>query len=93
MYVYPNPVNLSKLTEEKITFANLTQKAEITILTVNGDFVNTIKEEDGNGGLDWDLTNSNGEKIGSGIYIYRVIGKDSNGNEVDTRIGKFAIVR
>ena len=93
MYVYPNPIKLNELIEEKITFANLTQRAEITILTVSGDFVTIIEENDGNGGLDWDLKNERGEKISSGIYIYRVIGKDSNGNEVDTKIGKFAIIR
>ncbi len=93
MFVYPNPVNVNQLLEEKLTFANLTRAAEISIFSINGDFVITLEENDGNGGLDWNLLNDKNEKIGSGIYIYRVIGKDLNGNEIETKIGKFAVVR
>ncbi|MCX7833843.1 MAG: S8 family serine peptidase [Ignavibacteria bacterium] len=90
--VYPNPYT-SKLNQKYITFANLTPIATIYIFDLNGRFIAEIKETDMNGGVDWDLKDNNGNELPSGIYIYRVTGKNSKGEEVKDFIGKFAIVK
>ncbi|RPI70683.1 MAG: T9SS C-terminal target domain-containing protein, partial [Ignavibacteriales bacterium] len=90
VYVYPNP---SKGSSEKITFANLPKKAKIIIFSLTGERINEIEETDGNGGVDFNLTYSTGEMLGSGIYIYRIVMLDDSNNEVEEKIGKFAVVR
>ncbi len=91
IFVYPNPINVNE--NSKLTFANLTQFAEIYIFTIDGKFVTKLNEDDGNGGFDWNLLDDNGKKINSGIYIYKVIARDSEGNKIDEKINKFAVIR
>ena len=90
VYVYPNP---SKEGSEKVTFANLPQKAKITIWSVDGKLINEIKETDGNGGVDYDLKDFSGNNISSGIYIFRIVMLDGLNNEGEEKLGKFAVVR
>lgn len=92
MYVYPNPWS-PNLGQDYITFANLTISANIKIYDLNGKFINEVDETDGNGGVEWSLTDMAGIKVGSGIYIYRATGKNSQGLEVEEKIGKFVVVR
>jgi hypothetical protein len=90
VYVYPNPSNGNS---DKVTFANLPKRAKIVIFSLSGDRVNEIEEFDGNGGVDFNLNYQTGEKLGSGIYIYRIVMLDDSDNEVEEKIGKFAVVR
>ena len=90
VYVYPNP---TKEGAEKITFANLPQRAKITIWSIDGVFINEVEESDGNGGVDYNLTDLSGNHISSGIYIYRIVQLDDQSNEGEEKLGKFAIVR
>jgi len=90
VYVYPNP---TKTGIDKITFANLPQRAKITIWSVDGKLVNEIEETDGNGGVDFNLSDQNGNSISSGIYIYRIVQLDDQLNEGEEKLGKFAVVR
>lgn len=90
--VYPNPYT-SKSNQNYITFANLTPIATIYIFDLNSRFIAEIRETDMNGGVEWDLKDSNGNQVPSGIYIYRVTGKNSEGKEVQDFVGKFAVVR
>ncbi|MBK7629996.1 MAG: S8 family serine peptidase [Ignavibacteriales bacterium] len=90
VYVYPNP---TKESTEKVTFANLPQRAKITIWTIDGTMINEIEETDGNGGVDFNLVDFSGNKIATGVYIYRVVQLDSANNEGEEKLGKFAIVR
>ena len=92
MYVYPNPYT-SENGSEVIYFANLTEKANIIIFDINGNKINEISENDGNGGVSWNLTDLNGNKIPSGIYIYRAASVDNNNNEKEVKLGKFAVTR
>jgi hypothetical protein len=89
---YPNPYTKNN-GKGYITFANLTPVATIFIYDISGRFIREIKETDGNGGVEWDLRDSNGNDAGSGIYIFRATGKNSGGFEVEDKIGKFAIVK
>lgn len=92
VYVYPNPVRAGER-HTKITFANLPRRAKITIWDVNGFRINEIEERDGNGGVDYNLTNEFGERISTGVYIYRVVMLDDKNNEGDEKLGKFAIIK
>lgn len=92
VYVYPNPVRAGER-HTKVTFANLPQKARITIWDVNGFKVNELEETDGNGGVDFNLTNEFGERISTGVYIYRVVMIDDQNNEGDEKLGKFAVIK
>ena len=55
--------------------------------------VNEIEETDGNGGVDFNLKDFSGNKISTGIYIYRIVQLDATNNEGEEKLGKFAIVR
>jgi hypothetical protein len=90
--VYPNPWGPT-LGQDYITFANLTITANIKIFDLNGRFIAEIEEKDGNGGAEWNLLDRAGARASSGIYIYKVTGKNSQGVEVEEKIGKFVIVR
>ena len=90
VYVYPNP---TKEGTEKITFANLPQRAKISIWTMDGILINEIEETDGNGGVDYSLIDLSGNKISSGIYFYRIVQLDEMSNEGEEKLGKFAVVR
>ncbi len=90
VYVYPNP---TKESTEKITFANLPQRAKISIWTIDGILINEIEETDGNGGVDFSLKDLSGNKISSGIYFYRIVQLDEMQNEGEEKLGKFAVVR
>ncbi|MCO6473238.1 MAG: S8 family serine peptidase [Melioribacteraceae bacterium] len=92
VYVYPNPVKQSNFSNG-LTFANLTQFAEIYIYTLSGEFVTRLIENDGNGGVTWDLKDDKGNTIPSGIYIYKVIATDSSGNELSYKVEKFAVIK
>ena len=88
---YPNPYKPSL--QSFITFANLTKTAVIYIYNISGNYINKIEENDGNGGVEWNLKDIYGNDIPTGIYIFRATGKDSNGNDVEEKIGKFAVIR
>ncbi|RKY92990.1 MAG: hypothetical protein DRQ01_05565, partial [Ignavibacteriae bacterium] len=92
VYVYPNPAKVNGGTGT-ITFANLPQRAKITIWTLNGTQVNELEENDGDGGATFTLTDYSGEYLSSGIYVYRVVILDQFSNEGEEKLGKFAVFR
>lgn len=92
VFVYPQPARLGN-GNNKITFANLPSKAKIIIFNLDGKQIADLEENNGDGGVDFNLTDINGKPLSSGIYIYRIVQFDSSGNEVEERIGKFAVVR
>ncbi|MDQ3194143.1 MAG: FG-GAP-like repeat-containing protein, partial [Bacteroidota bacterium] len=92
MYVYPNPYSISS-GQDYITLANITRDALIDIFDLTGKFLINIKETNGNGGVEWDLKDRDGNKISTGIYLYRASGKNSSGQDVKEKIGKFAVVK
>jgi len=91
IFVYPSPVRLNE--NNNVTFANLTKRAKIIIFSLNGNKIKELYEENGNGGVSWDLKTDNGEIISSGVYIYRVNSIDDNNNETESKIGKFVVIK
>ncbi|MFH1859818.1 MAG: PEGA domain-containing protein, partial [bacterium] len=78
--VYPNPYYADK--HNTIFFNHLSKNFTIQIFTITGELVREIYEKE------WDVRNSTGEKVASGIYIYLI--KDSSG---DKKAGKLAVIR
>lgn len=91
IFVYPNPVKIES--NQSITFANLTNRVEIYIYSIDGMFINKIVELDGNGGVDWNLLDQHNNKVGSGIYIYKAISLDNFDKTLQEKIGKFAVIK
>lgn len=54
-----------------ITFENLPQFARIQIYTTLGEYVDE-GTTDATGGLQWDVRNTRGEQVASGVYIYMI---------------------
>ena len=90
-YVFPNPVNLNK--NNFLTFANLTKNIRIYIYDINSNFVNVIDNSDTKGAIRWNIKNLKNKKISSGIYIYLIESLDNNGNIIESKTGKFAVVK
>lgn len=85
-FAYPNPAS------DNVTFKYNLQTAgdvSIRIFDVGGRLVRELKASStvGPNTLTWDTTNKNGQKVGSGVYIYRI---ESGGNKM---VDKLAVVR
>jgi hypothetical protein len=104
MFNYPNPFTTSTAFVFTITGSDVPQNIRIQIMTVTGKIVREITKQE-LGGLHigrnitdykWDGTDQYGQKLGNGIYLYRVITNqngaslekfktiDANGDKVDT---------
>jgi subtilisin family serine protease len=92
VYVYPNPVEIGA-GATKLTFANLPRYAKLMIWTIDGKKIAELEENEGNGGIDFNLKDESGNILGSGIYFYRIVMLDELNSETDEKLGKFAIVR
>ncbi len=84
--LYPQPLELSD-DRAFLTFANLPENCRIDVFTSGGRHVRTLRNGDGRTFLSWDVTNKLGNKLGSGVYVYRVTGDNLD------RLGKFLLVR
>ena len=58
--------------DNRVKITNLPQRATISIFTVSGALVRTIKKDDSVTSVDWDLKNDYGIPIASGLYIIHV---------------------
>ncbi len=90
-YIYPNPVKISD--NKEIMFANLPSKAEIIIYNLEMKELKRLFENDGNGGTEWDCRDKHGDILGSGVYLFKVIQINADGNSVESELKKFVIVR
>ena len=84
--VYPNPVVLQG-ENRAVTFANVRENDFVQILSARGRRVRTLQKQSGDGDLLWDVRNSSGEFVASGVYIYRLVSQSGE------RMGKLAVVR
>lgn len=89
VFVYPSPIRLSLNSE--VMFANLTRRAIINIYDSEGRPVRSLIEQDGNGGVEWDVKNKNGNKVDPGIYFYKVIELNGNQEENESGFYKFLV--
>lgn len=87
VYVYPNPYQGNDFFEG-IRFANLSRQCTVTVYTASGRLIAQFVENDGDGGVEWDLRNTKGERIVPGNYLYRV---ESEG--LEPFVGTFSILQ
>lgn len=85
-YAYPVPF-LAKRGDTTITFSDLAQRATVRIYSVVGRIVQTLQETDGDGELVWDVRDSEGDALPSGVYFYLLE------SSADKKSGKLVIVR
>lgn len=84
--VYPNPFN-SNIAGQNLMFANLPRGTEIFIFNASGHFMRRLEENEGAGGISWDLRTADGNVVSSGVYIYVA---RFNGEE---KKGKFVVIK
>jgi len=82
--VYPNPFKPSAGHREVI-FANLPSGAVVKIFHIEGRVIRMLQEKSGE--ARWDVEDSEGEKVSSGFYLYRI---ESDGKD---EAGKIVIIR
>ncbi|MHC1737210.1 MAG: S8 family serine peptidase [Ignavibacteriaceae bacterium] len=92
VYFYPSPARINDGTG-KLTFANLPNFVDISIWSLTGKKITDLKERDGNGGFTWNLRDEFGVLVDSGIYIYCMVMRDSKNAELETKLGKVAIIK
>jgi hypothetical protein len=68
--VVPNPWRSDRHVGESIRFQNLPAGATVKIFTVSGHLVNTLSSSTNT--VTWDRTNSSGDYVASGVYLYLV---------------------
>jgi hypothetical protein len=72
LVVYPNPCFLSGPRRGPVVFQNLTAVATIDILDVAGRRCRTLRERDGDGRTEWNLSTDTGLPCAGGLFFYRV---------------------
>jgi len=97
VHIYPNPYkgsdgrsvsgDDSSEYRNKVYIENVTNTSKVRIYTISGELVTTLEANDTTYIL-WDLTNSRGAKVASGIYI--VLVTDDDGNK---HTGRLTVVR
>ena len=86
--VHPFPVPfVPSRGDTSITFTGLSAQAAIRVYTITGELVQALDETDGDGRYVWDTTNQSGEKLASGVYIYKIL------SPTESKTGKLMIVR
>lgn len=85
---HPYPVPFRANRNKLIIFTGLPGNVEIKIYDIAGDLVTTLKEQDMDGEFEWNVTNDNGDKVCSGVYIYLM--KDEQGKK---KTGRLVIIR
>jgi hypothetical protein len=91
-YVYPNPFKPNTpgaFQSDKITFKKLPAQAKVKIFSIVGKQVAEFNKADATVDYyDWDVRNSHGEKLASGVYIFYVTAPGAGKAR-----GKFAVIR
>lgn len=90
-YIYPNPVKLSDFSETY--FANITKNATVSVLSLDGSLLRKLVENDGNGGIEWDLKDETGKTLQPGIYLFKVEGINDSGYNQGPILKKFMIIK
>jgi hypothetical protein len=85
-YAYPVPYR-AELGHREITFAGLGQDTRVEIYTLGGEKVAELESGLNDGQLPWSVTNSLGEDVASGVYVYLL---QSGRNK---KTGKLVIIR
>ncbi|NWG29499.1 MAG: type IX secretion system sortase PorU [Ignavibacteriaceae bacterium] len=95
VYNYPNPFS----SNTSFTFQhNLTKPVDvkINVYTISGRLVKQIEEKDINQKfvkINWDGRDEDGDQLGNGTYLYKLIVKTTDGEFTQSVLGKMAVVK
>jgi subtilisin family serine protease len=89
-FIYPNPLNYN--TAKEIYFANVLPYAEAIVLSLNGEMLVTVAEQDSNGGMPWNGMDSNGSRLKPGVYLFKIRKMNSDGSYTESALKKFVVV-
>jgi flagellar hook assembly protein FlgD len=84
--VYPNPFTVRAT--PTLTFDNLTASRRIRIYKMTGELVRDMETASPDGRATWNGTNSSGEAVAPGVYIYLVTGPGAQ-----KTVGRIVVVR
>ena len=91
-YVYPNPFKPNspgRFQAAKLTFKHLPAEVTIRVFAITGRQVAELhKTDSGVDHYEWNVTNSDGQKLASGVYIYYMTAPKGGKAR-----GKFAVIR
>ena len=96
--VVPNPYyayssyELGQL-DNRVKITNLPQKCRISIFTLNGHLVRQYRKDSPDPDQDWDLKNTDGVPVASGVYIIHVDANIDGQNLGEKVIKLFAVMR
>ncbi len=82
------PVPFVAKQHTSLTFTELPDAGSISIFTVDGDKVIELQIPAGAGILQWNVKNSGGKNVASGVYLFLVEGSDGSKTE-----GKIVVIR
>jgi subtilisin family serine protease len=91
--VFPNPLRYLVGSQDRVKFVNIPTRCKVSIYTSAGHKVREQETLSTPDGLAWDLRDEKGELAASGVYIYRLVHLDDNGSQLESTMGKFAIIR
>ncbi|OGR86001.1 MAG: hypothetical protein A3A86_05475 [Elusimicrobia bacterium RIFCSPLOWO2_01_FULL_60_11] len=83
---FPNPLRMHQ-GQTEMSFANLTEGAEVRVYTVLGELVRTVNA-DSAGVARWDVKNFSGQTAASGIYLAAVRGADGSKKVIKVAVEK-----
>lgn len=87
IYAFPNPFRWAESSE--ITFGNIPSGAELHVQKLSGESLAVLKEKDGAGGIIWNVRQSNGVALESGVYMFSVKLPDGTSSSLK----KFVVIR
>ncbi|MEM1041243.1 MAG: two-component regulator propeller domain-containing protein [Bacteroidota bacterium] len=88
LFIYPNPVRASGGALPEIAITGLVDRADVRVLTVDGQVVASFDTRGGS--VRWDgRDRRTGDLVPSGVYIVAAAGQDGEG----TAYGKIAVIR
>ena len=99
VYNYPNPMSRRTTFVVDHNRSGQAGRVLIRIYTVNGRLVRTLESDAALGpvaALDWDGRDEDGDRVGSGIYLYQVrveAERPDGGREVSERLERLALIR
>ena len=73
---YPNPFNPNTIIRYNVPIAS---RVNITIYNVKGEIINNLVDQyqmAGNKFVNWNATNSSGQTVPAGVYLYKIVAGD-----------------
>lgn len=93
---YVDPTNANNATRPML-FTHVPPRGVLRIYTVSGQLVQQLtwveSDLNGTGDLLWNLQSREGNLIAGGLYMFMITGRDANGRELGSHMGKFVVIR